>query len=588
MYFSAAVAMIFTQLAGYTAALIDGIITSRMLGSSAYSAIALLNPFNGVILLLSGSISTGGQVMCSQFVGMGDRGKADSSFAVSLIIDMIFAGLLVIFGVFFPEKLFNICGITANSHPDIYVYMTEYLAGFIWGVPFMMLIQVLGPIIVMDSGKSLFTFSAFALAVSDIIGDLVNVFVFHGGNFGMGLATSLAYVLQFAILITHFLKKTRGFSFSLSAFQPSQLAGIFKAASPQFLMKFATALRDLFINRINLVVALTTAAVAARGMQNDLNTVLFCIGLGTGKALITMTGVYYGAGDRRGMVRLFSYSMKVSAAISGVVAVIVFVFAPYIAGTFSTEPEVIEFSVFSIRCMAIALVPDTLVTAFQFYLQGINKRGLINIISMGDRFVFPVLAAWGLGMSFGSKGIMASIAAGIILVCLFVLVIVCVHLKRFPTKCEDFMFLPDDFGGTESDNIYASISTMDDVSQESLRAEEFCLSHDVSVRKAKLMSLFVEEMAGNIIEHGKSKRRNNAVVDYRLSFNGATICLTLRDCFERFDTVAFYEAHSGFDMPGLSIVMKLAKDIRYFNSFNSNCIIITLDTKGDDEGEDIH
>lgn len=57
MFISTAAAMIFTQLAGYGANLIDGIITSRYLGSHAYSGVSLLFPFNGVVLLLSGAVS---------------------------------------------------------------------------------------------------------------------------------------------------------------------------------------------------------------------------------------------------------------------------------------------------------------------------------------------------------------------------------------------------------------------------------------------------------------------------------------------------------------------------------------------------
>ena len=43
--------------------------------------------------------------------------------------------------------------------------------------------------------------------------------------------------------------------------------GLFtRAAYPTFVRKFANTIRDLFVNRFNLAVALTTAAVAARGI----------------------------------------------------------------------------------------------------------------------------------------------------------------------------------------------------------------------------------------------------------------------------------------------------------------------------------
>jgi len=85
---------------------------------------------------------------------------------------------------------------------------------------------------------------------------------------------------------------------------------VISAGSPTFVRKLATILRDLFINRMNLAVALSTAAVAARGVQNDLNTLMFCIGLGLGKTLISMTGIYYSVEDRPGLKRLFITAAK--------------------------------------------------------------------------------------------------------------------------------------------------------------------------------------------------------------------------------------------------------------------------------------
>lgn len=81
-----------------------------------------------------------------------------------------------------------------------------YLHGYMIGIPALMLIQVLGPMIVMDGGKKLFSLSAAALCVVDVIGDLLNAFVFHGGSFGMGLATSVAFMIQLAMLLGRFFR----------------------------------------------------------------------------------------------------------------------------------------------------------------------------------------------------------------------------------------------------------------------------------------------------------------------------------------------------------------------------------------------
>lgn len=349
-----------------------------------------------------------------------------------------------------------------------------------------------------------------------------------------------------------------------------------KAASPTFIQKLAVVLRDLAVNRINIYIALTTAAIAARGIQNDLNTVLFCVGLGIGKTMVTMTGMFYGAEDRKGLTRLFTCMVKFSVITAGSVGAVMFFAAEWIAEFFTSEPEVIDLAAFSIRCMALGLVPDTLGIAFCDYLQGINQRKLVNILNFSDRFFIPISTALVMGMLFGSRGIMASIAVGKII--LLVLLAVIIYFRTGSLK--NCMFLPENFGGAKSDNIYASITSMDDVSRESLRAETFCLEHGITPKNAKLMSLFVEAASGNIITHGRPKRLRSVRADYRLSVSKGKICLTLRDCCEHFDLSAFY-AHkdiSGQDIPGIRIIMALADDVRYFNAFNSNNIMIYLDS----------
>ena len=578
MFVSTAIAMIFTQLAGYGAALIDGIITSRALGHLAYSAISLLVPFTGIILLISNAISVGAQVVSSQAIGRGEKNKANAVFTVSVIAGVVMSLLLVAVSLTWPSELFRFCGITETSHPEIHSHMADYLKGYIPGIPFLMMIQIIGPMIVVDSGKALFTLSTFLFAALNITGDWLNGYVFHYGNFGMGLATSASYVIQFLVLMTHFMKKTSYFRTSLKGFESSQIADMMKAASPTFVLKLATALRDLAINRINIYVALSAAAIAARGIQNDTNTVLFCFPMGMGKTLLTMSAMFYGASDRRGLTHLFSCSMKMAVIVSGAISVITFFGAELIAECFTNEPEVVEFAAFSIRCMALALVLDSVSVLFQHYLQGINERGLVNIINFASRFFIPVGMALVMGYYFGSKGIMASIAASEFVLAAFIAILVFIRTGSF----KKFMLLPDDFGGTNADNIYASITSPGDVMSESRRAETFCRNHGVSDRNSKLMALFVEEIAGNIIAHGKPKRFNNLRADYRLSLSGGKICMTLRDCCGHFDPSSFHEAHkdeSPENFSGIKIVMGLADDVRYFNAFNSNNIMIYLDTE---------
>lgn len=116
------------------------------------------------------------------------------------------------------------------------------------------------------------------------------------------------------------------------------------------------------------------------------------------------------------------------------------------------------------------------------------------------------------------------------------------------------MFLPEDFGEAETDNLTARITTMEDVVRESERAADFCLLHGVDRKSSSLMALFVEEMAGNVVKHGKPRNRNGICVDYRLFAKENMICLSLRDFCGEFDPMKYYELTPGFS--GRSMVLR--------------------------------
>ena len=140
------------------------------------------------------------------------------------------------------------------------------------------------------------------------------------------------------------------------------------------------------------------------------------------------------------------------------------------------------------------------------------------------------------------------------------------------------MLLPEDFGGGEERNLYAEIRTGEDVIRVSRQAEEFCLASGADARTAKMIALCTEEMAVNVVEHGKP-RRGRPGVDYRLYTEDGSLCISLRDYCRYFDPTAWYELHrqdAGASASGIRLVTGTATEVRYFNAFNSNNILMRL------------
>ena len=579
IFLTTALAMIFTEITGVIAILTDGIISSQFLGVELYAGISLLRPFARILLVLAGFLSNGCTAVCARLVTQGKRKEANTAFNLTILLALIGSAALILFCLLFPTTTLRLCGVPLTRSPDLIPYMYEYLHGYLIGIVPLLLIQVIGPILVMDGGKRVFIVSAIVLCITDIIGDLLNVFVFHGGAFGMGAATSIGYIMQMLVLLFSLIFRKGYFHPSFKCFRTSYLKGLFTYGMPTFAKGVCTTLREVLFNYINIIFALSNIAIAARGIQGDLFMLLYCIPTGLGKTMITMAGVYYRANDRRGMQHLYAYALRITFGLSVISGVLVFLTAPLLTRLYTEDPQVAALGVFAIRWMSVGLMFDASIVLHQNYLQGTGSQKASNALIFGERLLLPVIFAFVLGMLFGSRGVLASLAVSRIFLIVASFLVNCIRCHGIPRKWRDIMLLPEAFGGAETDNIYAEIKTMDDVIRESKRAYDFCLEHHVGRRVSTLASLFVEEMAGNVVEHARRTGNNDICVNYRLCAEQGRICLSIMDLGDSFDPKAFYELYHD-DAPekniGIRMVMNMAEEVLYYNTFSCNNLTIYL------------
>lgn len=579
MFFSASIGMIFTVLVGTATQFLDGIITSRFLGNDAYSSIALFGPLNGIFLMLAFFLATGNQILCSGYIGKGKKDMADAVFSFSILAGLLTSVVFILLCIFIPDPLMAFCGVTKSGNPALYDNMLSYMRGYLFGIPALITVQIAGPIVVLDNGKKMLSLSAIVLCATDVALDLVNALVIHGGTFGMGVASAISLTVQLVMLFVFLLRKDGVSRFSLKAFRPREISELAKQGSPSLVQSLAICLRDLSINRLNLLFAVSTAAIVARGIQYDFNMVLFCISDGLASTMVSMSGIYHSIEDRGGLRRVFTYGMKLSLAFAVVTFLAVFLLAPLIAGFYTADKETASLSIFAIRCMALSQLADIPICTYINYLLGTRNRRMVILLNVIDRFILPVASAAALVFSFGSKGLLSSIAVGKFLLLGAILLILCIKNRAFPKSLDQFMLLPESFGGRSNDNVYGNIDSIEDVMREKQRTEDFCLARGIDRKIAMRMALFMEEMGINVVEHGNPDKRKASGAEYRLFISNNRICLTLRDYNQAFDPTAWYSAHQD-ENPGegigIRMVMSLAEDMRYFNAFNSNNLILWL------------
>ena len=187
--------------------LIDSIMIGRFLGVDSMSAYGFATPLLLVFAAFGSMISAGVQVVCGKTIGSGDRAGTDACYSAALFLSFVISaiGLALVFSLLNP--LTSLLGAGSKS-PDnpVFDLTKNYITGFILGAPAFLCAQIMVPFLQLSGKRKRLVFAVAAMTVSDVVFDLLNVFVFRGGTFGMGLASSLSYYIALVIGFLYFFR----------------------------------------------------------------------------------------------------------------------------------------------------------------------------------------------------------------------------------------------------------------------------------------------------------------------------------------------------------------------------------------------
>ena len=159
-----------------------------------------------------------------------------------------------------------------------------------------------------------------------------------------------------------------------------------KVALPNGLQRFGTSLGYVaFASMINSVGEIATAA---HTIANTVESAFYIPGYGMQTAAATLAGNALGANDDRGVRNLARMILIIEVSLMIFSGGLLFVFAPYMMGLFSKDPEVIHLGATVLRMVAVSE---------PFYGVSIIMEGMMQ--GMGNAvlpFVFGISGMWGI------------------------------------------------------------------------------------------------------------------------------------------------------------------------------------------------
>ena len=549
--------------------IVDGIVIGQFLGEKCVSAFGFSGPVVILIAALAGVFSNGGSSVFSNHVGRGDMGRIRLNFTVTCIGTLVIGIFFTVVSLFFSEPFARILG----AEGELTALTAEYIRGFGAGGIFIMLSQVLLIYVRSDNSSVLGFVSVLVMTAVNITLDFVLGVALDLGMFGMGLATAVSYLACMLVCLIHFFKKDNRLKLSGLKGGAGEFKDVVLTGIPSALNRGCMTLRGVLLNHLLMTMG-GSMAVSALAVQNNVNQFLSSVTMGIGMTVMLIAGIFFGERDEASLGKTLRVALRTGFIASSVVSLLVIIFARPVVGMFLDTGEAgMALAVRSLRFFCVSIPFSLVCVVLLYFYQCTRNLFMANYICIAHGLAFVVIYAFALAPFMGTDGVWVAFIFAELTTLLTGAVIAGVRRKGFPRRIGDVMLLPKSFEPHQERMLNLSIKNdMEQVMELSERIGAFCSKYSNDGEKIRKLSLCIEEMAGNVVEHGFRDQKTHWI-DIKIIMEEDDIILRMRD-----NGIPFNPAASELkeEQYGIAMIRGLAKEITYKNAVGMNNLMITV------------
>lgn len=270
----------------------DSVVVGRYVGEAALAAVGASYPITMIFMAIAQGCNIGCSVIFSQLFGAKENARLKTSISTSMISALVLSAVLTGAGFLFCAPLMHLMGTPDNIFADSKLYLDIYIAGLVFVFLYNLCTGVFTAL--GDSRTPLYFLIGSSL--SNIVGDIVFVAVFHMGVAGVAWATFIcqgAAAILSAIALYRRMKSIEC-SEPHALFSWRELRRVSTIAIPSILQQSFISVGNLFIQSI--VNSFGSSVVAGYSAAIKLNTFAL-VGFTTlGGGLSSFTAQNIGAG----------------------------------------------------------------------------------------------------------------------------------------------------------------------------------------------------------------------------------------------------------------------------------------------------
>ena len=568
---------ILLALIGSINAVISSLFASNIIGSEAMTVAGFFGPVSMLLGSLSVMLVGGSQILCGKYMGRNLVEKMQNVFSLDLAVSFIIGALFT--GFFLLTSAFDLNRFLIRD-PDMRSLFNRYALGQAIGMLPTVLSAQLAAFLSLENRTRRTTIASVVCVIVNVILTWLFVSVLRMGVFGLSLASSLAVWIFLLAEAQYFVSGKSTLRFSFRHMQWRDCGGILRIGLPGALSNGYQTLRGIIVNHL-LVVHVGSVGVSAFATANTLLGFFWAIPTGMLAVSRMMFSISIGEEDRQTLTdtmrtAMYRYLPLMCAVVAAIAASAVPLTRLYYR---NVSDPVYEMTMWGFRILPLCMPFSLICMHFTCFGQVSGKQVLVHTLAVLDGVVcvagFTALLIRGMGMN---SVYVANVLNGVVTTLVIVGYAV-IMKKKFPRNMEELMVIPDDFGAGEEDRISLSPRSMEDVVRISKAVQDFCLAKGIDEYRAYIAGLSMEEMAGNVFEHGFPKDSKKHFVDVRVVYRDNGLTLRIRDNCRAFDPAtrrSIAEPDDPAKNIGIRMVYDTASHVSYQSELGLNVLTIII------------
>ncbi len=556
--------------------IVDGTIAGRYIDGKTVGVIGLFFAVVGIVSAISSVILGGGTVLSGRYIGAGNLEKTRGIFSLCLTLAFFIGSLISIICFVFPGEVAVFCGADESLKASV----MQYSRGYSFGIIPMFLSQQLASYLQLETQSRRNYIGVGAMIFFNITLDILFVTVLKLDVLGLAYATSASNWIYFLVLLPYFISGKAQMKFSISNILWEKTFDLIKIGSPGALLQFCLAMRDLTLNRVILRYG-GEVGLSSRASMGMVGGFFVALGVGGGTVIRMLASVYVGEEDKDSIKSLIKLALtKMMAMMFALMVFMVLIAGPMATIFFpdkTSEVYLLTKQQFMIYALALPLI---LVVQIQTnYLQATGNNIAVHISSVVDGYFSVVIPSLILAPVMGALGVWWATPIGIVITALVYPIYACFYWKHIPRNVDEWLLFKDSFGVKDEDRLCINVNSMDDVIGSSEQIQEFVTAKGYAKRTAYFSSLAMEEMSGNIVNHGFNADNKDHNMDVRVVSKKDGIMLRIKDDCKPFDPVGMNKLLNPDDPSkniGIRMVSKIADEFSYQNMLGLNVLTIKI------------